>query len=195
MFYILLFILALLIVWALLVWVRKTMWDAVHRNLLDLEDHLEGRVMRRSFVSRPFFHGKISNQTLTINFSSEKLSGKRITYIDISYAVNVQTSLTITDKIWLEAQNPGALEDFVLLKNQQGQEFILRPASHPAVKKLIKEKAFGELLDGLSGLAYIFIGKTGMICELMTEEVIKATELENMQNYLHLLENFSRKIG
>jgi len=195
MLYILLFILALLFVWALLVWVRKTMWDAVHRNLLDLEDHFQGRVMRRSFVTRPFFHGKINNQTLTVNFSSEKIAGKRITYIDISYAINAQTSLTITDKAWLEKQNPGTLEDFALLKNRQGQEFILRPASHPTVKKLIKEKAFAELLDGLNGLAYIFIGETGMICELMSEEVIKATEFENMQKYLHLLEDFSRKIS
>ena len=52
MIYILAAVAAVLGIWGLLIYIRKTMWDAVHRSLLDLEDAYEGTVVRRSFAAR-----------------------------------------------------------------------------------------------------------------------------------------------
>lgn len=192
MIYFIIAVFAVLGTWGLLIYIRKTMWDAVHRNLLDLEDAFEGSILRRSFAARPVFNGRINNRALTINFSTEKTDSRRRTYIDISIDSGSKVSCTISNKEWLDSQNPDKIEDFISIENSKRQEFIVRPASNKAVKELIKQDVFQELINVIPGLAYVFTGKTGIICELFTEEIVKATEFENMEKNLQILQRFSR---
>ncbi|MBN2424226.1 MAG: hypothetical protein JXR46_01930 [Calditrichaceae bacterium] len=171
------------------------MWDAVHRNLLDLEDHVDGKVFRRSFAARPVFHGKINGNELTINFSTDKIDKQRYTYIDISLSGASKFNCTLTSHSWLKKQNAGEINDYISVRNTENVEYLLRPASDPGVKKLSKKTALVQLLDDFQGLAYLFIGKTGILCELETTAVVKATEVETLKKRLLLLDQLAGATG
>lgn len=167
------------------------MWDAVHRNLLDLEELIDGKVFQRSFAARPVFHGKINSTEITINFSTDKTDGKRHTYIDISLATQAGFNCTLASRPWLKKQDAGEIEDLITLKNSSDEEFILRPASDSKVKKLIKNPLIKEIVNEFSGLAYLFIGKNGMMCEIETTEVVKATQSDKLHKKLLMLHQLS----
>ncbi len=184
---------AIFVAWGIMVWIRKTMWDAVHRNLLDLLDHYDGEVVRRSFAARPIFHGKLNGVTVTLNFSSERTAGKRINYIDISYAAGSSFNATISDKAWLEKQDAGELEDFETVTNENGRPFIVRPASDPKVKAWLKTPLFSEIINRFNGLAYIFLGKSGTLCEFISDDIIRSTKFENLNPKLILIEKLGKQ--
>lgn len=195
MIYLLLALLAVILIWLFMVWIRKTMWDAVNRNLIDLEDKIEGRVTRAGFGSRPIFHGTFEGRELTINFSSERKGNKRLTYVDISYATTASVSFTIAEKSWLEAQQAGPLEDYSEWTNEAGQNLILRPASEAAVHKIFETGQLQETLQSYSDLAYLFVGPSGLIYEFITEEVIKSTEADALLARLKFLETIRKAIN
>ncbi len=195
MAYLLIGVLLIIILWALLIYLRKTMWDAVHRNLLELEDHYEGQVMRASFANRPYFHGKIDNIHFTLNFSTGKMNGQRVTYIDCSIEQSAPVSFSLSSKEWLLKQNAGEIEDGRELQNQSGQVFVLRPASDKKVSQYISNNIFNEFLEEFPDLAYFFAGQSGIICEWMTEEVIKSTEFENLDIRLQIIKQLGEQIA
>jgi len=180
--------------WFFMVWIRKTMWDAVHRNLLDLEDKLDGKVMRRGFASRPFFHGKYNGYDFTINFSSEKTAGKRLTYVDISYSIQGSVSFSVSEKTWLINQQAEAPLDFSEWQNAAGKTLVLRPVSDKQVQKLLGNETFKNIFNQQDDLAYIFVSKTGLLYEYITEEVIKSTEPDVLINRLQLLNQLKEVI-
>ena len=180
--------------WFFMVWVRKSMWDAVHRNLLDLEDQIEGKVMRRGFASRPFFHGKYNGYDFTINFSSEKTSGKRLTYVDISYSIQSTVSFSVSEKDWLTSQQAEAPQDFNEWQNAAGKTLVLRPVSDKQVQKLLSNKTFKNIFNQQDDLAFIFMSKTGLLYEYITEEVIKSTEPDALIDRLQLLDQLKEVI-
>jgi len=187
MYYLLIFIVVLLLIWLFLIWIRKTMWDAVHRNLLDLEDLNSGKVTRRGFASRPLYHGVYKDRDVTINFSSEKNKGKRRTYVDISYAVHVAYTFTISAKEWMEERLDDSPMDFMEYTNASGTVFMVRPASEQNVQHLLEQAGVKKILDSWNDLAYLFAGKTGLIYEFSTEEVIKSSEAKALMQRLEQL--------
>lgn len=190
MIYFLLAVLLVILFYVLLIFIRKTMWDAVHRNLLDLEDRFEGRVMRRGFATRPVFHGKMNGISFTINFSTEKKEGRRNTYIDFSFALASEISCTVSEKEWLQKQTSEEIRDYLVMQNKSGKEFILRPASAAGIKKIAQSPALKNIIDS-KGLAYLFAGKSGLICEFATEEVVKFTEVDNLEKIMQLIQSMS----
>ncbi len=188
-FYFFIFLFVIVALWFFMVWIRKTMWDAVHRNLLDLEDHIDGRVQRRGFAGRPFFHGHFNGTEVTINFSSEKKGNKRRTYVDISYSVSSSISFSVSEKSWLLEQQADSLEDFLEMQTSGGQTMAIRPASSKAVKELSVNKKFLKILNEQADMAYIFAGQSGLLYEYITEEVIKATEPDQLLARLSMLEH------
>ena len=115
MLYFLIFLFFLLFVWGLLLYIRKSLWDEIHRNLLDLEDKYGGHVVRHRFASRPVYHTKISGYDLAINFSADKLNGKRVNYINLSYGAPASFSCTIADWNWLQKQEAGEQKDYKII--------------------------------------------------------------------------------
>jgi hypothetical protein len=192
----LLILLALLCLWAVLIYIRKTMWDAVHRNLLDLEDAYSGKVIRRSFASRPVFQGTFKGAGLTVNFSTERGQTDRRNYIDISYEKSPPISLTISNKDWLDSQQSSQeLNDYETVQNQSGDTFLLIPKTQPVVSKLMRSADFITCLNELNDLAYIFFGKTGLICEFRSEQVVPDTRFEIMEKRLVLLDRIIELIN
>lgn len=191
MIYFLLTIFIILVVWLLMIWIRKTLWDAVYRNFLDLEEAIEGLAARKSFASRPYFHGKFNGNAVTINFSSGKSDGKRLIYVDISFTAKSKISFSISEKNWLNNQNAGEPEDYSELQNSKGTTFIVRPASNKKVGRMMANPIVLEILDAWDDLAYLFAGGTGLICEFITEEVINATKVEAIMPRLKKLEQIA----
>jgi len=195
MFYFIIVIpMALITLWGVLVLMRKSMWDVVHRNLLDLEDAYEGTVIRNNFASRPVFHGNIRGTDFTINFSTEKSEGKRVYYVDISYSVLARFNCTIAGKKWLDEQQAGSIDDFVLLTNNAAKEFIVRPISDKRVEDLGKHPALNNVINNIDGLAYIFIGKSGILCEFETQELPKYTEFKLLNENILLLDKLGKAL-
>lgn len=184
----------LLAIWLVLIYLRKSLWDQVHRNLLDFEDHFEGKVIRKSFLQRPVFHGRINGVLLTLNFSSEKTSAGRLTYIDISYDLTTKISLTISSEKWLINQNAGEQEDFTTIENVHGTRFLIRPISKQPIKQLIRHEIFNQFINEFNDLAYFFSGKTGILCEYVTDQVAQATEFVHLKKRLELIDQFAKAI-
>jgi len=194
MYYFIFVIAIILLIWFVLVYVRKSMWDAVHRNLLDLEDYFEGKVIRNSILARPVFHGNINGTLITLNFSTEKTKNGRVTYINISYDLTTKFSLTLSSEEWLNEQDAGEQEDYTKVKNNYGQTFLIRPFSKDEVKQIINKEVFIDFINQFSNLTYFFSGKTGILCEFKTEQIAKETEIANLENRFMLIDKLSRAI-
>jgi len=186
MFYIALSVVfVMFVLWGGMVWLRKSLWDTVHRNLLDMEDVYDGKVIRDGFIARPVFHGKIGGKSITVNFSSARAGNKRQNYIDLSLAAKTSQTLTITDANWLKSQNGDAQNpDSQVVETARNVIYHIMPASKPAINKLVTDSTFLALLDSFDHLAYFFVGKTGAICEFFTEALDKDTEFPVMEKRL-----------
>jgi hypothetical protein len=162
--------------------------------MLALEDNFEGKIIRKSFLARPVFSGKINDAQITLSFSSAKSANKRVTYLNIGYDLPTKTSLTLSTKKWLEEQNAGELEDFETVENDYGEKFIIRPISNNIVKQLIKNSVLLEFINEFRDLAYYFSGKTGILCEYIVEEAAEATQFEQLKKRLLLIEKLTKAI-
>ena len=184
----------ILMIWIVLIYIRKSLWDVVHRNMLALEDNFEGKIIRKSFLARPIFHGKINSSQMTLSFSSAKSAGGRVTYLNISYDLPTKTSLTLSAEKWLEEQNAGELNDYSTVKNDYGEKFIIRPISDKLVKQLLKKTILLEFINEFRDLAYFFSGKTGILCEYIVDQAAEATQFEQLNKRLLLIEKLTKTI-
>ena len=184
----------ILITWIILIYIRKSLWDVVHRNLLSLEDNFEGKIIRKNFLARPVFHGKINDTQVTLSFSTAKSSKGRVTYLNISYDLATRTSLTLSTRKWLEEQNAGDLDDYTTLENNYGEKFIIRPISNIKVKQLTEDKIVMEFINEFRNLAYYFSGKTGILCEYIIDQAAEATKFDQLNKRLILIEKLTRTI-
>jgi len=185
----------ILLIWFTMIYIRKSLWDVVHRNLLSLEDNFEGKVIRKNFLNRPVFHGKIKSIPVTVSFSTAKSIDGRVTYLNVSLDLPTKTSLTVSAKKWLEEQDAGELEDFSEIENDYGEKFIIRPGSNQSVKDLIENNILTEFINEFRNLAYYFSGRTGVLCEYMVDQAAESTQFEQLSKRLLLIENLSRAIS
>ncbi|HHJ53876.1 MAG TPA: hypothetical protein ENJ89_11825 [Caldithrix abyssi] len=191
--YVIIFLLLILLIWGILIYVRKSLWDTVHRNLLDLEDAYGGHVLRRSFLNRPYYHGQIKGVNITINFSSEKRE-ERVTYIDVSLTIKTKINLTLSTCEWLQAHGSESQREFEEVQNSSGKTFLFK-ISNPKWLANPKHKAvFDRLIDEMEDLAYLFVGKTGLICEWQTKEVANHTRFEHLDPRIKLLLDFGEQL-
>ncbi len=185
-------VMMIVLAWAGLIFLRKVLWDAVHQNLLDLEDNFEGKVIRNGFAARPVFHGKIAGNELTINFSTAKSGRGRKTYIDISINVASDFSLTITEKNWQQEQGNDSPENACELVTNNEKVFYIMPADSAKVQEIIKKKELKDILDGFKNLAYFFIGQTGIICEFWSDKIDDDTAFEKLQPQLEQIQTLQK---
>ncbi len=195
MIYILAIIALIFVFWALLMYVRKSQWDTIHRNLLDLEDHFEGKVIRRGFATRPFFHGRVEGHPFTLNISSERIDNERINYVDISWELPVKETFTIADFNWLKKRRDKTAEKLKLIKSEQGKEFALMHRNKNRLEQLVKSPVIQQFVSQFENLCYVFLGKTGLICEFSTENLANATEFKSLNSKLELLKMLGKEFG
>ena len=168
-------------IWAGLAFLRKSLWDVVHQNLLDLEDNYDGKIIRNGFAARPVFHGKVDGNNLTINFSTAKTNSGRKTYIDISLTVESDFSLTITEKKWQQEQDGETRKNALELATNNGTTYYIMPGDSEKVKVLTGDEGLKEVLEKFENLVYFFIGQSGAICEFWSDKIDIDTKFETMQ--------------
>ncbi len=193
MIYFLGFIGLIFLVWLLLLYVRKSQWDTIHRNLLDLEDHFEGKVIRRGFAARPFFHGQVEGHPFTLNLSSERIDNERINYVDISWDLPVSETLTIAEFSWLKKRRDKDDAQLKLLKSDQGKEFALMHKNKNRLEQLVTSPVIQQFVSQFENLCYVFLGKTGLICEFSAENLASATEFNSLKSKLELLKMLGKE--
>ncbi|KAA3609988.1 MAG: hypothetical protein D8M58_07895 [Calditrichaeota bacterium] len=181
-------VLLLLLAWAGLIYLRKSLWDVVHRNMLDLEDNYSGKIIRNSFVARPVFHGNVNGNDLTINFSTARTSSGRKTYIDISLNAVQDFSLTITEKSWQLEQNNESPDNAGEVLSNNGKAFFIMPADNKKIKALIEKEELKDVLGTFENLAYFFVGQSGVICEFWSDKIDRDTGFEIMQPRLEQIQ-------
>lgn len=171
--------------WIVLIYMRKSLWDVVHRNLLDLQDRYKGKIIRNGFAARPVFHGKVNDHDLTINFSTARTKTGRKTYIDFTLTMSSPLSITIAERNWLKEQdseNPNM--DSVFYINDD-LAYVLLPANNRKIERIMAKEDFRRILKKFNNLAYLFVGRSGTICEFWTDKLDKDTEFKMMQERLN----------
>ncbi|APF17426.1 hypothetical protein Calab_1914 [Caldithrix abyssi DSM 13497] len=191
MFFVFLFILIVFILWAIVLYVRKSHWDTIHRNLLDLEDHFEGKVIRRGFAARPFFHGKVKGYPFTLNISTERLKDKRMNYVDISWDLPAGEALTISELEWLKKQRENNTEGLTVVEAENGKKFAFIHKNKKRLEQIVGYPVVKDFINHFEELCYVFLSKNGLICEFSTDNLARATEFESLNKRLDLL----KKLG
>jgi hypothetical protein len=174
----------LLLSWIGLVFLRKSMWDVVHRNLLDLEDNYDGKVIRNGFATRPVFKGRINSIDVTINFSTAKQKSGRRTYIDFTLTMSSNLTITIAEKNWLKEQNGEDHQVNTELIINDDLTYIIMPPANRKIEHIIAKEEFKRCLTKFDNLAYFFVGKSGTICEFWSEKIDRDTTFEVMKSRL-----------
>jgi hypothetical protein len=145
---------------------RKWHWDTVHQNLLDLVDEIGGQVIRRSFFSRPIYHGNYKDVELAINFSSERNKKGRSNLIDVSIAKELSGSLTIAAYAWLEQRDEKSIEEYKsLLLTYGNRVYGLRTGPNPPDNALMLNEGSIRCIEKLHPFRFIFIGRQGVLFE------------------------------
>ena len=174
----------LLLSWIGLVFLRKSMWDVVHRNLLDMEDNYDGKVIRNGFAARPVFKGRIKDADVTINFSTAKQKSGRRTYIDFTMTMSSNLTITIAEKNWLKEQNGEDHQvntEFII---NDDLTYIIMPPANRKIETLLANEEFRRCLKKFDNLAYFFVGKSGTICEFWSEKIDQDTVFDVMKSRL-----------
>jgi hypothetical protein len=174
----------LLLIWIGLIFLRKTLWDGVHRNLLDLEDNYDGKIIRNGFATRPVFKGNINNTDVTINFSTAKFKSGRRTYIDFTLTISSGLSITIAEKNWLIEQNGDNHSVKTELKIDDNVTYVIMPPDNHKINRIIAKEEFRRSLAKFENLAYFFVGKSGTICEFWSDKIDRDTTFEIMKSRL-----------
>jgi hypothetical protein len=174
----------LMLIWFGLVFLRKSLWDNVHRNLLDLEDNYKGKVIRNGFAARPVFKGQINGIDVTINFSTAKSVNGRRTYIDFTLTISSNLTITIAEKNWLKEQNGEHHEKNTELIINDDLTYIIMPPNNRKIEKLIAKEEFRRSLRKFDNLAYFFVGKSGTICEFWSDKIDRDTTFDVMKSRL-----------
>jgi len=174
----------LLLIWIGLIYLRKTLWDGVHRNLLDLEDNYDGKIIRNGFASRPVFKGRIQGTDVTINFSTARLKSGRKTYIDFTLTISAKVSLTIAEKKWLLEQNGETHSANTEIIINDDLTYVIMPPDNRKIERLIAKDEFKRSLGKFENLAYFFVGKSGTICEFWSDKIDRDTTFDIMKSRL-----------
>jgi len=174
----------LMLIWIGLIFLRKSLWDSVHRNLLDLEDNYKGKVIRNGFAARPVFKGQINGVDVTINFSTAKSANGRRTYIDFTLTISSKLTITIAEKNWLKEQNGEHHEKNTELIVNDDLTYVIMPPNNRKIENLIGKEEFRRSLRKFDNLAYFFVGKSGTICEFWSDKIDRDTTFDIMKSRL-----------
>jgi hypothetical protein len=186
--------LLLFLIWIGLIFIRKSLWDVVHQNLIDMEDNFSGKIIRNGFAARPVFHGKMNGEDLTINFSTARTKSGRKTYINITSTLKRDLSLTITEKNWLLEQNDKIPENGREINVNEKYNYIIMTGINKQSDQLIGNEKFKDALRNSDNLAYLFIGKSGTICEFWSAQIDKDTQFDRMKSRLENIQTLMEKI-
>ncbi len=180
MIYLIIILAVALFILIALNWLRKVQFDAVHRNLLDFEDHYGGRVIRGGFAVRPRYLGEYKGARFSISISAEKRQpGKpRQFYISIYLQTPAQSNYTVLAQNWIEKRQEGEKKKKTI-RYIVDKTYLLE-VSHKKILKNLNIPLIESLIKKMHPFAYILVSKKGLILERLSSNLIKDTEFEHL---------------
>ena len=126
-----------ILVFVVLIWLRKVQFDAVHKNFLDLVDKYGGRVIRDGFAIRPKFSGLFKDCRLSISISSEKKTEEnpRRFYISIYFQSPGKLNFTVMSNDWLNLRQKHKAAKRIT-KQIAGKKYSLEVSEKNLLKRL-----------------------------------------------------------
>ncbi|GAB4379564.1 MAG: hypothetical protein Kow0042_29080 [Calditrichia bacterium] len=194
MVYVILILAGLLLVFLLLVWLRKVQFDAVHRNLLDLVDHYGGKVIRGGFAVRPRYSGTYKDLPLTVNISAERKTknSPRQFYISVFLKAASAINFTVMSNVWL-GERDHSKTGKIFTRQIFNKEYVVEVAEKKFLKMLNFEK-LESFVKRLHPFAYTLVSRNGLIFERLSQNLIKDTEFEVLDRTLLALYDLTTTI-
>ncbi len=179
---------ALVLVFFVLIWLRKLQYDAVHQNFLDLVDEFGGEVLRGGFAVRPRYRGTYCGRAVSISIYSEKKDGRRTYYISLLMKLKAPATFTILSRTWI-GQQPVKNKEQRFLKELAGGAYLLEVSEKESFKRLHVE-GLEQLVGQLEPFAYILVAKSRLILERVSSKLIDDTRIEVLKALLEAMHRF-----
>lgn len=170
-----------------IIFLRKLHWDAVQLNLLQLQNAIGGKVIRKGFLIRPLFHGNYKNMALTINFSTEKFKKNRRNYIDITIDKKFKNSLTISSLDWLKERDE-SVSEYEPIKIADTNYGLRREKNIRVIKKN-RNTEFINYVKQLHPINFIYFSKNGLLFERECQNITIETEYVKLKETIDQLYN------
>ncbi len=165
-------IILLLLLFLLTIWLRKSQYDAVHRNFLSIEEEFGGKVVRKNFLFRPFYAGKIKGRETRVGFTSEKYNRRHSIYIHYTMECKAKFQAGIIENGWYSSREEKSPENHQPLLNGK---YLAQFKQEVSDKFIIKLE---NIIKEMPVFSYILIAKTGIIMERQTGNAFAEQETE-----------------
>jgi CRISPR/Cas system CMR-associated protein Cmr3 (group 5 of RAMP superfamily) len=191
MIYVVLGLILTILVFGILIWLRKVQFDAVHQNFLDLVDKYGGRVIRDGFAIRPKFSGLFKECRLSISISSEKKTKEnpRRFYISIYYQSQGKLNFTVMSNDWLNLRQKHKAAKRIT-KQIAGKKYSLEVSERILLKRL-DLPSIEKVINKMHPFAYVLVSHRGLILERISNNLIADTEYEKIQPLLEAMHDLS----
>jgi len=161
-----------MVLFLILVWLRKVQYDAIHRNFISMEDKFGGKVVRKSSLFRPFYAGKVKGREVRVGFTSEKYQNKRNYYVNYTLECSAKIQGSIIENKWYESRDEKSKDEMQPILD--GKFWLQAKGNIP--KGLSKK--LETQLKNFPEFSYALIANTGMILERTTEKLADDSEAE-----------------
>jgi hypothetical protein len=158
---------------------RKIQFDAIHHNFLDLEDEFGGQVERHGFAVRPRYAGAFKGQNIAVSITTEKMKKERKYYIAVTMQTRSRKLFTIMSTDWLGRKELPPEQKRETLPIQNGK--YLLEASDPEQLRSFDLSLIENILSQMPPFAYVLMGKTRMLLESTSVNIVNDTKLEAMR--------------
>ncbi|MFZ0389838.1 MAG: hypothetical protein WAN36_05215 [Calditrichia bacterium] len=192
MIYLIIFLAVILVGFAVLIFLRKLQFDAVHNNFLDIVDRYGGKVVRGGFAVRPRYTGSYRNNNVSISISAEKREKNkpRQFFISLFYQSAANANFTVMAKDWLKLQN-GKNQKNRIFKNVGNEKYVLEVTEKELMNQLDIPGIEEQVLK-LDPFAYVLVSKKGILLERLSTNLIADTEFRHMEVLLDGVYELSR---
>ncbi len=156
---------------------RKTQFDAIHQNFLDLEDEFGGKVIRHGFATRPRYLGEYRGRQTTVSITTEKTEkGQRLYYLAITMNASSAVNFTIMSTEWLERSEATPNQEASTIALLEGQYLLQTP--QPAQLKKLNPKQIEADIRALHPFAYILMAGNDLMLERISQHIVNDTKAE-----------------
>lgn len=165
---VLIIFIAVMVLYVILIWLRKFQYQGVYLNFKELEEKFHGRAVAPTLATRPFFKGQINGREISIGITTERKAGRRDVYIYFTIGCSCKFQLSVISRDWMKNRDENQILDRVVLD----EKYLLQSKQSIPEKEL---KELKKIINALPDFAYILIAETGIILELISGNLIDDT--------------------
>ncbi|MFQ5583163.1 MAG: hypothetical protein ACE5GL_01855 [Calditrichia bacterium] len=172
----------------LLVFIRKLHYDAIHRNLLDLEDAYGGRVIRGGFAIRPRYSGTYKGKKIWVSITSSREKDGRAYHIEVSMQAKSKYQFSVMSSRMLEGQQIEQERETKMISLNSGK-YILEVIEKGHLKQL-NNKKLEPIIEKMDPFEFILVSKNQIMLERISHDLMKDTDIRQLGNLIKSLDDF-----